>query len=151
MTILKEGVLVSYIGEPNDGLNVGDRGKVLSAESGASHVLWNTGAATGTVAIIYNDDLAQDTPVHEFQRGPVVHANIRSVFERTGSVGLLNTLVSEGHMSTLTDVAADALNLVVSRLYEDPSMKEVLAQLDPEDGGEFIQLAASVLLRDSFS
>lgn len=149
-----EGEVVAYAGEGDDGLAVDDRGKVLSAAGSGSHVMWSTGQRAGEITLTSNMDLiALRRPAvrdDSFESSGIVAFAVRDTYDRRGEAGLVNALIEEGHFATLVPVAEEALQLVSSRLREDPSMREVLGQLDPEEGAEFIYLAASVLLRDSF-
>lgn len=146
-----EGQRVSYVGDTDNGLSVGDRGKVVSSDGNASHVLWMTGAKAGEIVLHDHFDLvvSSNLPTDNFDSG-LVSFSVRQTFERYGSVGLLNALNEEGHLATFTDIAEDAVTMVASRIRQDPSFQEVLGHLEPEEGDDVVVLAASVLLRDAF-
>lgn len=151
MTTPLEGQRVSFVGDTDNGIAVGDRGKVVSAETGASHVLWMTGARAGEILLHDHFDLvvSSNLPTDNFDSG-LVSFSVRQTFDRYGSVGLLNALNEEGHLATFTEIAEEAVTMVASRIRQDPSFQEVLAHLDPEEGDDVVILAASVLLRDAF-
>lgn len=153
MSIL-DGQRVAYAGDGGDGLNVDDRGKVLSAGQTGSHVLWSTGAMTGQITLTPNHELVAlggaKVVYDDLDSGCLVTFSVKDVHTVRGPAGLLNALNDEGHLATTGALAETALALVASRLREDPSFREVLAQLDPEDGAEFVSFAAAVILRDAF-
>lgn len=154
MSALGDGARVAYAGDGDDGLSVDDRGKVLSAGMSGSHVLWSTGSRTGEITLTANHDLV---PVEgarivydDLDSGCLVTFAVRDVHNRRGAAGLLNAMNDEGHLATTAALAEEALALVATRLRQDPSFKEVLAQLEPDDGAEFVTFAAAVILRDAF-
>lgn len=153
MTTPREGQRVAFCGDPQAGLSVDDRGKVLSSSGEASHVLWATGSRAGEVLLVSNLDLVvagQARSYDDLDGGTLVTIAVRDTFDRTGHVGLLNALNEEGHLATFASIAEEAMQTVASRIRQDPSISEVLANLDPEEGAEFVAFTASVLLRDAF-
>lgn len=152
--MIREGAKVSYVGDGEDGLGVGDRGKVLSAEGASSHVRWETGARTGSITLTENMDLvmgAKSQPAYDGFDGPgLVTVAVRDTYDVGGPVALLNALNEEGHLATFARFAESALEQVVGQIRTDPSMREVLSSLEPEEQEPFVTLAASVLLRDAF-
>lgn len=154
MNAPREGQRVAYCGDGDHGLQVGDRGKVLSAAGNHSHVMWTTGARSGEVTL--TDNLGLVTSTHAAQTyddldaGSLVTIAVRDVYDNEGGVGLLNALNEEGHLATFAPIAEDAVSMVAGRIRQDPSIQEVLAHLDPDEGDEFVVFAASILLRDSF-
>ncbi len=154
MSFLAERTRVSYVGEEDNGLSVGDTGKVISAAGSGSHVLWATGAREGDITLEHNMNLVANGQAYAYaddiSSGTLVSISVRSVYERRGSAGLINALNDEGHFATFAPIAEEAVRHVASQIKDDPSIREVLAQLDPEEGAEFVSLAASVLLRDAF-
>lgn len=148
-----DGARVAYAGEEGDGLSVDDRGRVLVAGMTGSHVLWQSGGLSGQITLTANHELTVlhgARPCDSLDSGGLVAFAVREVYDQGGDAGLLNALNDEGHLATLGSLAEEALGLVAARLREDPSFKEVLAQLDPDDGAEFVAFAASVVLRDAF-
>lgn len=154
MNTPREGQRVSYVGDGDHGLQIGDRGKVLSsAESSHSHVMWTTGARAGEVTIIRNFDLvtsSTEPSYDDLDAGSLVTIAVRDTFDSRGHVGLLNALNEEGHLSTFASIAEEAIQTVAASIRQDPSIQEVLAVLDPDEGDEFVAFASSVLLRDAF-
>lgn len=152
--MIREGKKVSFVGDEDGGLKVGDRGRVLSASGDSSHVLWSTGARSGEVTLVPDLDLvvgSQSQMAYEDTfSGSLVTIAVRDTFDAAGPVGLLNALNEEGHLATFAQYAEEALQSVAARITQDPSMREALSHLEPEEQGEFVTLAASVLLRDAF-
>jgi hypothetical protein len=150
----REGEYVAYVGEGDDDLAVDDRGKVLSAAGMGSHVLWSTGKRAGEITLTRNHDLVVRRAARyddDLDSGVLVSIAVRDVYDRQGDRGLLRALADEGHFACFTPVAVEAVRLVAQRLREDPSIKEVLAHLDPDEGAEFVGKAAGLLLRDALS
>jgi hypothetical protein len=149
----REGHRVAYVGDGEHGLVPGDRGKVLSAEDGAAHVLWMSGVAQGQTIFHDNYDLvsheveAFDT---DFYGSPLVTTSVRETYDREGPEGLLNALNEEGHMSVLSPIAEDALGLVANKIKHEPAFIEVLGELDELEADHLVSLAAFALLRDAF-
>lgn len=152
MSFLAEGTKVSYVGDEDEGLSVGDTGKVISAAGSGSHVLWSTGARTGDITLEHNMHLVANGKSFSYNsfEGQLVSIAVKDVFESRGSVGLINVLNEEGHFATFAPIAEEAVRHVAAQIREDPSIKEVISQLEPDEGAEFVSLAASVLLRDAF-
>lgn len=153
--MIAEGARVQYVGDGDGGLSIGDRGKVLSNAGSGSHVMWQSGQRRGDITLVANMDLvatngAQITYDDSLETGQIVTFAVRDVYDHRGDVGLVNALNDEGHFATLGSIAEEALALVTARLREDASMREVLAQLDEDEGAEFISFTATVLLRDAF-
>jgi hypothetical protein len=153
--MIREGAKVSYVGDDDD-LAVGDRGKVISsAGASTSHVLWATGKRIGQITLVEDADLVS-SPKHAavsydgLDSGSLVTISVRDTYDSAGEVGLLNALNDEGHLASLSAIAEETVQIVASRLRSDPSMKEVLASLEPEEASEFVTFTASVLLRDAF-
>lgn len=151
--IIAEGARVSYVGEGEDDLEVGDQGRVVASDRGASHVVWSTGEREGRIDFISNLDitaLSSPIPYEDLDTGPLVTFAIRATYDRYGPQGLLGALADEGHLNLFMPVIEDAVMMVASRIRQDVSFQEVLSKLDAEDGSEFVIYAASALLRDAF-
>lgn len=152
----QEGQRVSYVGEVGDGLNIGDKGKVLSVDDGASHVLWTTGSRQGEVIFHTNLDLVVEPNQTEANMmasefyTPLVSVAVRDTYDRQGPVGLLNALNDEGHLAVFMPIAEEAIQMVASRIRQEPSFREVLAELGEDDGAEFVAFSTLQLLRDAF-
>lgn len=151
----REGQRVAYVGDGGNDLKPGDRGKVLSAEAGAAHVLWMSGEQTGSIIFHDNYDLvAQSSDSSydtDFYGSPLVTTAVRKVYDKGGSVGLLNALNEEGHLAVFTPIAEEAMSIVAARIKEEPAFIEVFNHLDSEEADGFVNLASWVLLRDAFS
>lgn len=153
--MIREGAKVSYVGDGVEHLAVGDRGRVVSANPESSHVRWETGARTGSVDLVENIDLVvgakEPTGAYDdFEGSGLVAVAVRDTYDVAGPVGLLNALNDEGHLATFAQYAESALQSVAAQITTDPSMREVLGHLEPDEQSSFVSLAASVLLRDAF-
>lgn len=156
MSELREGQRVSYVGDGGDGLAIGDRGKVVSSEGETCHVLWTTGSRAGQILFHRDYDLVVSaqgqrnlSDLDDFA-APLVSFSVRDTHDRYGNSGLLNALNEDGHLAAFARLAEDAIQAVASGVREDPSIQEVLSQLDDEDGDEFVMFATLTLLRDAF-
>lgn len=156
MSAPREGQRVSYVGDGEGGLEVGDRGKVVSSDGSACHVLWTTGVRAGQVMFHKDFDLVASnqgprnlSELDDFA-APLVSFAVRDIHDRHGNSGLLNALNEDGHLAAFSRLAEDAIQTVASGVREDPSIQEVLSQLDDEDGDEFVMFATLTLLRDAF-
>lgn len=155
-----EGSKVAYVGDGggrDEGLSVEDQGQVLAlAGPNSCHVLWHTGARTGAITLAAFHDLveqaqpAPDALDDSLSYGPLMSISVKATYERKGGVGLLNALNKAGHLVGFEQIAEDALSMVATRLRQDISFRSVLAELDTDDGEDFLQLTAAVLLRDAF-
>jgi hypothetical protein len=154
--MIREGAKVSYVGYPDEaGLAVGDRGKVISASGESSHVRWESGTRTGSISLVENMDLvvgasAPARTYDAFEGQSLVTVAVRDTYDAAGPVALLNALNEEGHLATFAAIAESALEQVAAQITQDPSMREVLGHLEPEEQAGFVTLAAGVLLRDAF-
>lgn len=157
---IHDGRKVSFVGDPSpDGLAIGDTGKVIAGQGEISHVMWDSGRRTGSVTVEADEDLVvQASPRttaatldDSLDDGSLVTVSVRETYDDGGDVALLNALASAGHLSTMQSYAEEAQALIASRIRTDPSFREVLAQLDPEEGDSLVGLASAVLLRDAFS
>lgn len=150
---IREGSRVAYVGPGDHGLEPGDRGKVVSSDGDASHVLWSTGVQAGSILFHDNYDIVvqgrQDYD-EDLYGAPLVSTAVAETFDRYGPTGLLNALNEEGHLAVFAPIAEEAFAAVVSRIRTEPAFLEVIAQLGDEDGEEVISLAALALLRDAF-
>jgi hypothetical protein len=153
--MIRDGARVAYIGQERDGLGIGDEGVVFKGEATYSHVKWTSGQHTAEIEMVRNDDLVVDGslanhPLTADFDSPLVQINVQATYQRRGGLGLLQALHQDGHLSSFSQIAEEALALVASRLREDPSLIEVLARLDDEEGDDFIATATMVVLKDCF-
>jgi hypothetical protein len=153
MNRIPEGERVAYIGEPRGGLDVDDRGRVVSAAGSGSHVQWATGPAKGQITLESNSDLvsvrSRDADDDNLD-GPIVSIAVRDTYEREGTTGLLNALNRDGHLAFFEEVAREAVHVVQSSIRNDPSFRPILAQLSADEASELINLSTATLLRDAF-
>jgi hypothetical protein len=154
MSTVREGQRVAFCGDPVDGLQPGDLGKVLSLSGDACHVLWSTGTCTGQTLLVDGMDVVASSAAPKsydgLGEGSLVTIAVRDVYDGLGKVALLNALNEEGHLSGFAAIAETAMQTVAAEIRSDPSFKEVLAHLDSDEGAELVSLAASALLRDAF-
>lgn len=148
-----DGSRVSYVGDGEHDLAIGDEGKVLSSGATGSHVMWTTGKRAGDVTLTLNWDLVVTkaaTRNDSLDSGGLVTTAVRQVYERQGARGVLSALDSEGHLAPMVDLAETAIASLTATIRRDPSMREVLASLDEEEGSELVHLTAQALLREAF-
>lgn len=159
MTIPSEGKRVQFVGDA-DGLALGEVGRLLSAGNPASHVRWNTGSLKGQISLVHNDDLVPFKATtgdtweeidNDLSTGDIVSVSARQVVDEGGIPALLNTLVCEGHLSVFGGVVDEAISLVAARLRTDPSMLEVLAELEEDERESLVYRATKTLLHSAFS
>ena len=153
-----EGRRVQFIGE-SDGLVLGEVGKLLSAGPTHSHIRWNSGQRKGSITLTANDDLVPfrsgegtwEEIDDDLGTGDLVTVSARQVVDEGGIPALLNTMVIEGHLSTFGPAVDEAVGVIAARLRADPSMLEVLAELEEDEGEALIYRATQTLLRSAFS
>lgn len=147
-----EGQRVSYVGEGVDAPSIGDEGIVVALGNTASYVKMATGAKAGEFIEVSHHDLAPlarriDTDI---MGGGLVSFSVREVAASQGASGLLARLRSEGHLANFDEIASTAAQVAGSLVRSDPSMQEVIANLDAQDADELVSLAVVALLRDAF-
>lgn len=156
-----EGQAVSYVGDGQHGLTLGAHGRLLAfASNRAGHVQWLDGPLRGQVTVheLGTEVLPANkkfAAVHDgledsLEVGPIQHTSARSVYDLEGSAGVLSMLASSGHTANFEQIADDANAFVQSRIRQEASVREVLAQLDEDEASELVALATRVLLRDAF-
>jgi hypothetical protein len=150
MAHIREGARVAYIGYGVGGLAVGDEGVVLALAGSGSHVRWATGAAMGRTSLVHNDDLVPQgvDPSEVAFETPLVSISVRKVFDTFGSVGVVNALAEEGHLTPLVDVVDESISMIAGRVREDPSVKEALGHLEPSEQAEVVATMVTALLRE---
>ncbi len=153
MEQLCDGQKVSYVGDGDDGLAVGDEGKVIAAGVTGSHVMWATGSQKDQVTLTPNWDLvAQRRSVasmdNDLTTGLVTFA-VRDVYDREGPGGLMAALRDDGHLSTMATIGEEAIQFVATKVRNDPSMREVLAHLDDDEGGDLVAKLSGSILRQA--
>ena len=156
--MLREGQEVAYTGPANEGLILGDHGRLLVLSSGSGHVSWETGSLQGQITPVALYDLAPARSVMTVQSdlddslevAGIALVAARDLYDADGELGVINAMAESGHLAAFQDIAEDALALVASRIRHDVSFREVLAQLDEEEGERVIRLASASLIHDAF-
>lgn len=149
---LVEGARVSYVGDEVNGLQIGDRGKVILRDGAASHIRWMSGEHKGSITLVDDLDLvvaSHEMPYEDLESGGLVSVAVAQVMSRYGHEGLYEALSDEGHVSTLEPVVDQAIGLIAAHIRHDPSFREVLSELDPVEGEEFVAFTTYALLRDA--
>lgn len=148
--MIVEGGRVSYVGEGEFGLQVGDQGKVLVDDGRACHVLWLTGSCAGKTLFHDYLDLVGEATTEASYGEPVVRVAVRDIYDRKGHAGLLAALSEEGVLDVFDSIAAEAIEMVAQRIRGDLAFSEVVAQLGYDDGEEFVDYASRILLSEAF-
>ena len=151
-TRIPEGETVAYIGEPGNGLDVDDRGRVVQASGTGSHVQWSTGPSKGQITLESNLDLVsmRSRGGDESLEGPLVTFAVRDTYDREGTTGLLNALNRDGHLAFFEPLAVEAIEMIRDNIRTDASFRPILSQLSAGEAHELVALATSILLRDAF-
>jgi hypothetical protein len=155
-----EGQAVSYVGDGQQGLSLGDHGRLLAfASKTAGHIHWLDGNLRGQVTVheLGQEVLpasnkftaAQDGLEDSLEVGPVQHTSARSVYDTEGSAGVLSMLASAGHMANFEEIADDVHAFAQQRIRQEASFREVLAQLDDYEQDELVVMASKLVLRDA--
>lgn len=147
-----EGVRVSYVGSVTDGIQIGDEGKVLLRDGQASHVQWVTGQRAGDIVLVDDLDLvvtARGAVYEDLDSGSLVGFPVSATLNRFGVEGLYEALSEEGHIATLEPAVDDAIAMLAASIRNDPSIREVLSELEPEDGESLVVHAIVALLSDA--
>lgn len=161
MSTPREGQTVSYVGLPERGLDVGDKGRTLSCSGSSSHVMWTTGHRVDLVDLIHHDDLVVQAKaatrmstagsLEDTLSVPSLSmVAVRETLEESGEAGLLNALADTGCLGFLVDAADEALAMVASRVRADEGFALVLSHLDCDEAERLVELTAAVVLRDAF-
>ena len=156
-----EGQAVSYVGDGQPGLTLGDHGRLLAfASKSAGHVQWLDGHRRGQVTVhelgtevlpsSKKFEATRDGLEDSLEVGPVPHTSARQVYDTEGSLGVLSMLASSGYLANFEAIADDAHAYVQKRIRNEASVREILAQLDDDEASEFVALASRVLLHDAF-
>lgn len=136
--------------------SVGDQGKILAIAGRGAHVLWSTGVRAGATDLVALEDLAPTTASAQgllddsLDYGTLTSFAVRETFDESGEAGVINQMASLGHLSAFEGIAHEALTLIASRIRHDPSIREVIASLDEEEGERVVRLASACLIRDAF-
>jgi hypothetical protein len=147
-----EGQQVSFVGHPSeDGPDIGDEGLVVAAGNTASHIKFLTGARTGCFHEISHSSLVLKDRAREGSLdGRLVNVPIRHIAASDGTQGLIDALDDAGHLGNFESMADEALRYTASLVRNDPSISEVIAQLDSDEAEDFVASATLTLLREAF-
>ena len=152
MNRIPEGEKVAFIGEPDEGHDIDDRGVVLQASGDASHVRWLSGPSKGQISLVANFDLVsvRDSGANDSLEGPLVTIAVRDVLDKQGTTGLLNALNRDGHLTFFEPLAREAVAMIEDNIRNDPSFRPILSHLSANEAQDLVSLATSTLLRDAF-
>lgn len=155
-----DGEMVTFIGlETQDSpLRAGDRGRMLTCEASYGHVQWLEGGCQGQISPHDYDDLhptgGRDQVVQaslndSLEVGSLVSlASAQEAYDSMGDQGLVSHLASDGHFASYSSLAEDALQHVVAGLQQDSVLRQLTAQMDPEEADEVFRTAAKSLISD---
>ena len=155
--MIREGSKVAYTGPSQDGLVVGDRGRVILSDGDVVHVMWATGSKQHQATPLYESSLVVlsggtrgDGLDDSLDVGGLVTFSARLSYDTGGAVQVVSELSDQGHLASLSDIAEDALTLIASRLRQDPSFRVIASDLDDEEAEEVIRYASACVIRDAF-
>lgn len=157
---MRDGDQVTYIGQDfYEALTDGDVGRVLQGGERYAHVLWSTGALAGKVDLYDVEDLrvvgaercgvaaSLDDSLEVSSLASL--ASAQDAYEETGGQGLAVHLASSGYLSSHASLAEEALQHVVTGLQKDPVLRQLTAQMDPDEADEVYRTAALTLISDT--
>lgn len=151
---------VHYAGPPRDGLTPGTRGRVLSRTALYGHVRWLEGPCKGQVGLYPTEDLQSPSVPHSaslvddslrdsLEVGPLISlASAEEAYDSQGPEGLLDHLISTGHLASYASHAEDALTHMADLLEADPLLHRLTAHMDPDEAQMIYRTAARQLLTD---
>jgi hypothetical protein len=153
-----EGSKVTHIGT---GELFGHTGKLLARAGHGGHVKWATGPKTGCVTMVDIDDLVPANATHtaaverdeledSLEVGGLSFSAMQHMQVVEGTLGVLHFAADSGYLVNFGDIAEDVFLHTAGQLRQDPAFREVLAQLDENDGDALVTLATRSLLRDAF-
>jgi hypothetical protein len=152
VTEFSDGSLVSYLGTPHEGIQVGDQGQVLIRAGRGAHVKW----ASGNVTLV---DAADLQPV--IHQASMRHDGLEDSLEvgvPNMSTGLAHLCAVRGPSAVLATIAsaapaefasiADEIRVFASRKIQHAlAMREVVAQLDDDEATEVLRLATIAIIQ----
>lgn len=151
--MFSNGQRVAYVGSPSDAdPALGDEGVIVAVGHTASYVKWQTGERAGSFIETSHLDIA---PMAgrvdvDLMGGGLVSFSVRDMHSSRGTQGLLDALNAEGHLANFEEIAMQSAQVASSLIRSDPSMAEVIAQLDQHDADELVSCAVVALFRDAF-
>lgn len=155
---MHDGGKVVYAGQEHEGLTPGTAGRVLSCTALYGHVQWLEGPHKDKVGLYPAEDLAtvgRLTPDptrsvsaslnDSLEVGSLVSvASAREAYDSMGGEGLVSHLAD--YLVSYSSLAEDALQQMISGLSQDPVIKQVIAQMDPEEAEDVLRRSAALLL-----
>jgi hypothetical protein len=140
----REGERVAFVGDESI-RPVGALGRVVQEAGIGSHVAWDD----SDVTLERNYDLViqpgDDGMVHT---AALTTFSARTTYDRQGGLGVVKALSDEGHLSAMGSLVESAYQTFTASIREDPSVREVIAELDPEEAAEVVSVMANVLWND---
>jgi hypothetical protein len=73
-------------------------------------------------------------------------ASAKEAYDVMGGEGLVSHLASAGYLAAYASMAEDVLQQLVSGLSHDPVIRQVIAQMDPEEAEDVLRRSATLLL-----
>lgn len=154
-----EGSRVTHLGT---GELFGHTGKLLVRAGQGGHVKWASGPQIGRVTMVDIDDLVpaaavprtaavdRDELEDSLEVGGLSFSAVQHMQAIEGTVGVLHFAANSGYLANFQDIAEETFLHVAGRVRQDPAFREVLAQLDENDGDALVTLATRSLLHDAF-
>jgi hypothetical protein len=156
---MHDGGKVVYAGQEHQGLTPGTAGRVLSCTALYGHVQWLEGPHKGKVGLYPSEDLATVGRLPSADPSRSVSASLndslevgslvsvasaREAYDSMGGDGLISHLAD--YLTVYSSLAEDALQQIISGLAQDPVIKQVIAQMDPEEAEDVLRRSAALLL-----
>lgn len=158
---MHDGGRVVYAGHEQEGLVPGMQGRVLSCTALYGHVQWLEGPHKGQVGLYPVEDLAAVGRMPSSDPGRSVSASLndslevgslvsvtsaKEAYDVMGGEGLVAHLASGGYLSAYASLAEEALQQLVDGLSHDMVIRQVIAQMDPEEAEDVLRRSATLLL-----
>lgn len=165
--MIVEGSKIAYAGD-DPFQDVGSLGRVVSAAGSGAHVMWETGPRAGMIELVPTDDLVPHrasrtghtlAPTGSLRESfdaaldmPATPGlQVRATYDEDGEDGLLSALEEAGRIAVLAEYADEALAHVAGRIRRDPTFREVLSALEPDESDLLVRRVASIVLTDAIS
>lgn len=156
--MISEGGKVTYAGDTDPFNVVGSLGRVVSLSGTGAHVQWLTGPKTGQFDYVETFELVQPGAAHEASMEaafdntldmPATEGiSVRACYDETGEEGLVTALNESGHLAMLADYVDEAVGHLATRIRTDPTLGDVLSQLETDEADSLVGRVASLLLND---
>lgn len=153
-----DGSPVSYIGMPHNGVAVGDCGQLLNVAGRGAHVKWASGSRQGAITLEDTEDLvprtagaptSSDSLEDSLEVGAPGHLGLAHLCALRGPGAVLAT-IAHSRPADLMAVAEEVRAFAEHRVAATATVREVTSQLDEEEAGELVRLAAMTVIRDTF-